>query len=138
MWRHTANAFLFVLPRESDFGILGPLRGGGELVELGFISQTAGSMMCRYAAALTGSPSPTIENLRSGTSLIQRSSDTAGYFRVPTATMALVAAEHCRQVVPLSVRMDAGSHFVIVGIRVEQDEEPVDSLLWALVVGGKV
>lgn len=79
-----------------------------------------------------------MENLRGGTSLILRSNDTSGTFGVPTVSMALVAAKHCRQVVPLSVRMDAGSQYVIVGVDVVGIMTPVYSVLWALVVGGRL
>lgn len=138
MWRHAANAALFVSGTNEDYAILGPLRGGGELVELGFLSQTPGTTVCRYAAALTGSPSATIENLRAGNSLILRSNDVSAVFGVPTYSRALINSEFYRFVVPLSVRMDAGSHFVVVGIRVEGLMTPVYTVAWALAIERKV
>jgi len=118
----------------SDFMIMGPLRGGGILVEVGWTLDSGAGLVCRQAMALTGSPSPTIGNLRGGTSLITRSNDVSGAFGVPTITTEMTSIEHFHMALPMSVRLDAGGQYIIMGIHVVTAEQRLHTVAWALEV----
>ena len=136
MWRHAVNAYMLVTGTGQDYMILGPLRGGGELVELGWISDTGASCTVRYAAAVSGSQSPTLANLRAATSLIHRSNDTSGVFGVPTITLPLTSAQYCRVALPMSVRLDAGAQYIVLGIQVQTADVALHTIGWVLEIGG--
>lgn len=135
MWRHAVNAFMSVYGTDQDYMILGPLRGGGVLVELGWIGETGASCTVRYAAAVSGSQSPTLANLRAATSLIQRSNDASGVFGVPTITAALTSAQYFRVALPMSVRLDAGAQYIVLGIQVATADVAFHTIAWALEIG---
>lgn len=136
MWRHAVNAYHLVTGQVMEYLVLGALRGGGELVEVGWTADAGAPGNVRYALALTGSPSPTIGNLIGGTSLLQRSNDTSGVFGVPTLRVTLSAEQYYRLVLPLSVRLDAGGQYVIIGIAPGTVDLDVHTVAWALEVGG--
>lgn len=135
MWRHAVNGYMLVTGLGQDYLIMGPMRGGGVLQEIGWIAECAASLTCRYAIALTGSPAQTIGNLIGGTSLIQRSNDTSGVFGVPTMTLTPTSAQHLWVVLPLSVRLDAGGQYIVMGIQVQTADKELHTLAWALEVG---
>lgn len=135
MWRHAVNAYMLVAGTGQDYMIMGPLRGGGELVELGWICETGASCSARFAAAISGSQSPTLANLRAATSLIQRSTDASGVFGVPTVMAALTSAQYFRVALPMSIRLDAGAQYIVVGIQVATADVALHTIGWALVVG---
>lgn len=135
MWRHAVNAYMLVTGTGQDYMILGPLRGGGELVEVGLLADCGASLTCRYALGITGSPAPTIGNLRGSTSLIHRSNDTSGVFGVPTMTMTPTSSQNLVIVLPMSVRLDTGGQFIIVGVQVQTADKGLNTLAWALAVG---
>jgi len=136
VWRHAANGFMMVTGIGQDYLILGPLRGGGVLVELGWIANYPTTGQIRYAAAITGSPSPTIGNLRGGTSLIHRSNDAGVVFGVPTIRLQVARDKESMVVLPMSVRLDTGGLFIIMGIWAGTVDLDVNTLAWALEVGG--
>jgi len=136
VWRHAVNGYMEVTGTGQDYLIIGPLRGGGQLVEVGLIADCGVSLTCRYALGITGSPAATIGNLRGATSLIHRSNDASGVFGVPTMTMTPTSAQHLTIVLPFSVRLDTGGQFIIVGIQVQTAEKLLNTVAWALAVGG--
>lgn len=136
MWRHAVNAYHLVTGQVLDYLVLGALRGGGQLVEVGWTADAGAPGNVRYALAVSGSPAPTIGNLLGGTSLLQRSNDTSGVFPVPTLRLTLSADQYYRLVLPLSVRLDAGGQYVIIGIAPGTADLDVHTLAWALEVGG--
>lgn len=136
MWRHAVNGFMMVKGVEQNYLIIGPMRGGGVLVELGWFSNAPGSGQVRYAAAITGSPSPTIGNLRGGTSLIHRSNDASLTFGVPTIRFQVARDKETKIVLPMSVRLDTGGQFIIIGIRSGTADLDLNTVAWALEVGG--
>lgn len=135
MWRHAVNAYMLVGGAAQDYMIMGPLRGGGELVELGWIGETGASCTVRFAAAVSGSPSATLANLRASTSLIQRSNDVSATFGVPTITAALTSAQYYRVVLPMSVRLDAGAQYIVLGIQCATGDVAFHTIGWALEIG---
>lgn len=136
MWRHAANAYLTVKGVASDFLIMGPLRGGGILVELGWTLNVAATGQVRFAAAISGVQSPTIGNLRGSTSLIQRSNDRSVIFGVPTIRLQVARDKHERIVLPLSVNLNTGGQFIIMGIWSGTEDLDLNVVAWALEIGG--
>jgi len=136
VWRHAVNGFMRSGAEESGFLVLGPLRGGGELVEIGWVAEVGESVTARYAWAITGSPAPTLANLRGGTSLIQRSSETGGLFGVPTVELRLTSAQYFGVALPMSVRLETGGQYLVVGINVGGEAQQLMTLAWALAIGG--
>lgn len=135
MWRHAVNAHMHVKGVDQGYMIMGPLRGGGELVTLGWMVEATGYCTLRFAAAISGSPSPTLENLRAGTTLIQRSDDASGAFGVPTIAGVGTAIKIPVLELPMSVRLDAGAQYIIVGLNARVDAVDVYLTAWAVVVG---
>ena len=138
MWRHAANGFNLVTGAGIDFLVLGPLRGGGVLVEVGWIADVGEPATARYAIALTGSASATQANLESGNALIYRSNEASGIFAAPMVRLEIRNAEYFRCVLPLSVRLDGGGQYVIFGINCATGGVELNTVAWALEVGGKV
>lgn len=136
MWRHAVNGFNIMSGAGVDFLVIGPLRGGGVLVEIGWIADVGASCTSRYAAALTGSPSATQANLESGNALIHRSNEASGIFASPTVKLPITSAQYCRIVLPLSVRLDGGGQYVIFGINCATGDVELNTLAWALEIGG--
>lgn len=136
MWRHAANAFMVNTGVGADYMIMGPLRGGGVLVEVGLIADVSATGWMMYAMALTGSPSPTIGNLRGGTSLLQRSNMPSLVFGVPVLRAQLSTSQHWWMSLPMSVRLDSGGQYIIVGVYVGTVDLEVNTTGWALELGG--
>lgn len=135
MWRHAVNGYMSVVGVGEGYLIMGPLRAGGELVELNWSITAGASVTCRIAAAISGSESPTLANLRSGTSLIQRSSDTAGPFGVPTVRMAPAGTEFVHFRLPLSVHLQTGGQYIVLGINSSTGDVEVYVFASALAIG---
>lgn len=135
MWRHAVNGYMIVTGTAQDYLIMGPLRGGGVLQEIGWIGDVGASCTVRYAWAISGSGSPTIGNLAAATSLIQRSNDVSGVFGVPTITLPLTSAQYFRCVLPMSVKLVGGGQYLVVGIQVATGGVALHTVAWGLEIG---
>lgn len=106
------------------FVVIGPLRGGGVIREIRFWSHAQTISRSYVSIAVCGTGERSAANFRSGTPVFSVS-DQRNVAGKPSFYHTFVMYAYLQIVLPVSIKVDSGARFVLIGV-----STPTDVQLW--------